>query len=80
MRKTLIQDKGYYLDRDKPAPQIGLAQRRSKENAQMTCGKAHFAAQQVVDNPANSTKITRVGQLEPQAGLIRNFMRYLIRS
>ena len=29
--------------------------RRSKENAKMTCGKAHFAALRVGDNPANYT-------------------------
>ena len=29
--------------------------RRSKENAQMTCGKAHFAALRVGDNPASYT-------------------------
>ena len=30
--------------------------RRSKENAQMTCGEAHFAALRVGDNPANYAK------------------------
>ena len=37
-------------------------------------------ARRSVPDLANGTKITRVRQLQPQAGLIRNFMRYLIRS